>query len=268
MSLGHSHLLNSGRVGLLCLCASVAILAATVDFAGVVRSMDGLAVVQEQIHIDTGGTYRTSDSGEFTIPASEGLKVGAEVVFHVSHWVVLRPCELQNGRTYLPAQGRPIQMKVLRPGDPRLKSIVPVESALGCTIEEAAAQFPRDFVLKKRRKSSRANWPEPSVYSGLDKAYAFAADTSPHVDRSRVEMVDVFAKKKIVFEENTMQNATERKDVYSRITAQIVEHLEKGFPRGYAPGTPKTQPEGLCDRYAITGSPTPALMSCPSGCPR
>jgi len=131
LSLGHSHLLNSGRVGLLCLCASVAILAATVDFAGVVRSMDGLAVVQEQIHIDTGGTYRTSDSGEFTIPASEGLKVGAEVVFHVSHWVVLRPCELQNGRTYLPAQGRPIQMKVLRPGDPRLKSIVPVESRLG-----------------------------------------------------------------------------------------------------------------------------------------
>ena len=25
-----------------------------------------------------------------------------------------------------------------------------------------------------------------------------------------------------------MQNTTERKDVYSRITAQIVEHLEKG----------------------------------------
>jgi antirestriction protein ArdC len=25
-----------------------------------------------------------------------------------------------------------------------------------------------------------------------------------------------------------MQNATQRKDVYSRITSQIVEHLEKG----------------------------------------
>ncbi len=190
LSSRNSHLLYSG-VGLSCLCASVAILAATIDFPGVVRSMDGLAVVQEHIHIDTGGTYRTSDSGEFTIPASEGLKVGGEVVFHVSHWVVLRPCELQNGRTYLPAQGRPIQIKVLRPGDPRLKSIVPVESALGCTIEEAAAHFPTDFVLKKRRKPSGANRPEPSVHFGVDKAYAFAVNTLPRVDRSRIEMIDV-----------------------------------------------------------------------------
>src|ERR1022692_153010 len=33
---------------------------------------------------------------------------------------------------------------------------------------------------------------------------------------------------KLFLEENTMQNTTERKDVYSRITAQIVEYLEKG----------------------------------------
>jgi antirestriction protein ArdC len=39
----------------------------------------------------------------------------------------------------------------------------------------------------------------------------------------------VFAKKKFVLKEKkTMQNTTERKDVYRRITAQIVEYLEKG----------------------------------------
>src|ERR1700733_7466682 len=38
----------------------------------------------------------------------------------------------------------------------------------------------------------------------------------------------VSRRKKLFLKENTMQNTTERKDVYSRITAQIVEHLEKG----------------------------------------
>ena len=40
--------------------------------------------------------------------------------------------------------------------------------------------------------------------------------------------VAVFAKKKMFLKENTMQDTTERKDVYSCITAQIVDHLEKG----------------------------------------
>src|SRR5208282_5021837 len=38
----------------------------------------------------------------------------------------------------------------------------------------------------------------------------------------------VSRRKKLFLKENTMQDTTERKDVYSRITAQIVEHLEKG----------------------------------------
>ena len=38
----------------------------------------------------------------------------------------------------------------------------------------------------------------------------------------------VSQRKKLFLKENTMQDTTERKDVYSRITAQIVEHLEKG----------------------------------------
>jgi len=38
----------------------------------------------------------------------------------------------------------------------------------------------------------------------------------------------VSRRKKLFLKENTMQNNTERKDVYSRITAQIVQYLEKG----------------------------------------
>src|ERR1700733_1036898 len=38
----------------------------------------------------------------------------------------------------------------------------------------------------------------------------------------------VSRRKNLFLKENTMQDTTERKDVYSRITAQIVEHLEKG----------------------------------------
>jgi hypothetical protein len=38
----------------------------------------------------------------------------------------------------------------------------------------------------------------------------------------------VSRRKKLFLKEKTMQNNTERKDVYSRITSQIVEHLEKG----------------------------------------
>src|SRR6267143_1863211 len=38
----------------------------------------------------------------------------------------------------------------------------------------------------------------------------------------------VSRRKKLLLKENTMQDTTERKDVYSRITTQIVEHLEKG----------------------------------------
>jgi antirestriction protein ArdC len=38
----------------------------------------------------------------------------------------------------------------------------------------------------------------------------------------------VSRRKKLFLKENTMHDTTERKDVYSRITAQIVEHLEKG----------------------------------------
>jgi hypothetical protein len=64
-----------------------------------------------------------------------------------------------------------------------------------------------------------------------------------------------------------MQNTTERKDVYSRITAQIVEYLEKASARGYVRGMLNTPPAGLPVLCVTTASPTPESTSCPSGCP-
>ena len=64
-----------------------------------------------------------------------------------------------------------------------------------------------------------------------------------------------------------MQNTTERKDVYSRITAQIVDHLEKGVRPWISRGTPSTPPDGSPGRCATTASPTPASIFCCSGCP-
>jgi hypothetical protein len=51
---------------------------------------------------------------------------------------------------------------------------------------------------------------------------------SPVRAAERLKNVAGFAKKKLFLKEEIVQNITERKDVYSRITAQIVEHLEKG----------------------------------------
>ena len=52
-----------------------------------------------------------------------------------------------------------------------------------------------------------------------------------------------------------MQNTTERKDVYSRITAQIVEHLEKGVRPWIRPGMPNTQPDRITRPLRHNGQP-------------
>jgi biopolymer transport protein ExbB/biopolymer transport protein TolQ len=144
-----------------CLCAAVCVLAATVDFRGVVHIVGGGDVTGEDVQVDSVGTYQTTDSGEFVIPASTGLEVGAEVIFHVKHWVVVRPCELKNGRTYLPPPKRGLELKVLKRGDPRLKSLASAESILGCLIEEAASQFPKRPALDKHPESSWRAPPAP-----------------------------------------------------------------------------------------------------------
>jgi tetratricopeptide (TPR) repeat protein len=143
---------------------------ASVTFRGVVRSLDSKAVAQEEVRIDGGGGYTTSDSGEFAIPESEYLKVEAEVIFHVTHWVVVKPCEYRNGRTYLPPPDRIIDIKVLRRSDPLLKSIAPAESAIGCTIEEAAALFPQRTKKKASSVFPFPIWEALSMQGGPEQS--------------------------------------------------------------------------------------------------
>jgi hypothetical protein len=109
-------------------------------YSGVVRSADG-EVANEEVHIDGHGKYLTSDSGEFVFPPLQGLEVGSEAIFHVKNWVVVHPCELKNGRMYLPSKSVTIEINVLQRGDPRLIKVAAVGSIMRCLIEEDASQF-------------------------------------------------------------------------------------------------------------------------------
>jgi tetratricopeptide (TPR) repeat protein len=111
-------------------------------------------VAREQVSIDGGGQYRTTDGGEFEFDLTPPLKVGQPARFHVYHlnpaikirqWIVIHPCDLLNGRKdSLPdVEAEPVSIVVLPSGDPRLKSLNQEYSILGCIIEEAAAEFPK-----------------------------------------------------------------------------------------------------------------------------
>jgi hypothetical protein len=64
-----------------------------------------------------------------------------------------------------------------------------------------------------------------------------------------------------------MPNTSERKDVYSRITVQIVEYLERGVRPGHAHGTLNTPPAELLVLCDTTASSIPESMCFPPGCP-
>lgn len=112
-------------------------------FSGIVQKVGGNEVGHAQVHVEGAGEYQTTDHGEFTF-SSNSLKIGGPIVFHVKDWVITRPCELQNGRAYLhdPGEGD-IQIFVLPPRDPRLKSVQAIGSIIGCLILDEASQFPR-----------------------------------------------------------------------------------------------------------------------------
>src|SRR6266478_52785 len=97
---------HASKVGIILTVAFLLITAVKISaalvFRGVARTVDSSPVARGEVRIDGAGSYVTSDSGQFTIPESNELKVDTEVVFHVTHWVVVRPCEYRNGRTYLP----------------------------------------------------------------------------------------------------------------------------------------------------------------------
>ena len=85
------------------------------SFPGRVQKVGGTGLAHATVRIEGAGSAETSESGEFTFPLSGKLKVGYPVVFHVTDWVIWKPCELKNGRTYLhdPA-AEPIEILVVR----------------------------------------------------------------------------------------------------------------------------------------------------------
>jgi tetratricopeptide (TPR) repeat protein len=112
------------------------------SFPGRVQKVGGTGLGHVTVRIEGAGSTSTGDSGEFTFPFSGSLKIGYPAIFHVTNWVIVKPCELKNGRTYLrdPA-AEPIEVLVLPPHDPRLLSAAKSRSLIDCIIEEEVSQI-------------------------------------------------------------------------------------------------------------------------------
>jgi hypothetical protein len=152
---------------------------------GTVRALSKTPfVAREQVIIDGAGDYMTDDDGEFVFELAKGLKVGQPARFHVKHvnpaikvqqWVVIHPCDLQNGRIdALPDIGTsPVRIVVLPKGDQRLKSLDKVSSVIGCILEEDAAEFPagsqglkNSSLIESRNSPSATEIKDYPLYQG------------------------------------------------------------------------------------------------------
>jgi tetratricopeptide (TPR) repeat protein len=112
------------------------------SFPGRVQKVGGTGLGHVTVRIEGAGSTSTSDSGEFTFPFSGSLKIGYPAIFHVTNWVIVKPCELKNGRTYLhDPVAEPIEILVLPPHDPRLLSAAASGSLIDCIIEEEVSQI-------------------------------------------------------------------------------------------------------------------------------
>ena len=112
------------------------------SISGIVHQVEGSPVSHAEVSVEGAGATVTSDSGQFAMAMGANLRVGLAAVFHVKNWVIIKPCELRNGRTYLrdPA-AEPIEFFVLRRGDPKLRAVNASWSIIGCVIVEEASQF-------------------------------------------------------------------------------------------------------------------------------
>jgi tetratricopeptide (TPR) repeat protein len=153
----------------------------------VINVVKGTGLAHATVRIDLAGSTVTSDSGEFTFPLSGKLKVGNVATFYVLDWIIVKPCEDKNGRTYLrdPA-AEPIEILVLRPGDPQLKSVRATGSIIGCSIREAVSQLapkPRSDV---ERRSSLPEGYSPLGAQADRKEFASEIDLDRAALRSRL----------------------------------------------------------------------------------
>ena len=109
---------------------------------GRVQRPGNIPISHATVRIEGAGSTQTSDSGEFSFPMTGALKVGYPVIFHVTDWVIVSPCEQINGRTYVrdPAM-EPVHLIVLRRGDKQLTSTSGSNSIVECAITELVSQF-------------------------------------------------------------------------------------------------------------------------------
>jgi tetratricopeptide (TPR) repeat protein len=107
---------------------------------GSVRDGDNRPVVQEQVSIEQGGSYLTSNSGEFEFPPPDSHKTDPSAIrFHVRNWVVVKPCELVNGRAYLGAAS--FDITVYKRRDKRLLDFTRGAIYLPCLVQEMVSNF-------------------------------------------------------------------------------------------------------------------------------
>jgi hypothetical protein len=131
-------------------------------FLGLVSDTNLKPVAKANVSIEGGGAYTTSDRGEFSFPPSDRIDEEKEAIFHVDTWIVVKPCEGQNGREFLPAKSRTIEISVIKSGDSDLKDFVKTNKKTKCTIEEAVTNF--DVGLNPPPKANAYNkLPTPSL---------------------------------------------------------------------------------------------------------
>src|SRR5216684_2004113 len=174
-------------VAVACFCMAAVMGQQIPTFSGSVQKVGGAGLPHATVRIEGAGSTETSDSGEFTFPLSGSLKIGFPAVFHVTNWVILKPCELKNGRTYLrdPA-AEPIGIFVLPPGDPRLKFPAP-DSIIECLIEEKVSQLTLKFKPSAGRRSSlpKEGYPPFGTRSGR-KEFVSGIDLEPGASYPRL----------------------------------------------------------------------------------
>jgi len=153
------------------------------------------AVVGAEVRIEKGGATKTGNSGEFELPMPPSLRVGLASVFTITNYVILAPCELQRGRTYLrdPSMD-PIEFLVLPLGDPKLKVTNLLAGAktdpvirilLRCVIEEdQASEFAEKPKAGEKPRSSLPN-EQQFYFPGQAEKSPIEANLrpTPHVSR-------------------------------------------------------------------------------------
>ena len=148
------------------------------SFPGRVQKVGGTGLGHVTVRIEGAGSTSTADSGEFTFPFTSTLKVGYPATFHVTDWVIVKPCELKNGRTYLhDPVAEPIELLVLPPHDPRLLSVAESGSLIDCIIEEEASQIapktpttasPRSASPRGEHSPFQEPAPPNTIWSGME----------------------------------------------------------------------------------------------------